>query len=74
MMGKKTLVTLKRFGAVKDTFCNNFEMECWGCKFGNDLDDPKSSGLIMQFVFDKKEYPDKNDIPMTKKIKIEVID
>lgn len=70
---KKKTIKLKRFGKITEEVTSDFKKWVWFCKFGNSEDNPKDSSLIMKFVFDQKDYPNKKDIPLYKEIALEVI-
>jgi hypothetical protein len=61
-------IKLKRFGKIEEKFTSDFKREIWSCKFGNDFEEPKNSGIIMRFAFYKEDYPNKNKIPLYKHI------
>ena len=66
-------LTLHRAGKVTEELSADFKTWYWGCNFYSNPE-PESknkSGMRLNILYDKKEYPTKDKLP--KKIKVEFL-
>lgn len=66
MKRKFRIIELKRFGKIEETISYNLKNSFWKSKYGDDLLEPRESSIIISVVFDKKDYPNKDNLPKFK--------
>lgn len=70
---KMRKLTLHRAGKVTEEISYSFKNRYWGCNFFSNIEPEckNKSGMRLNILYNKKEYPTKNKLP--KKIKIEFL-